>query len=381
MEYELHWCHFTQTSDKTHTNTNTYRTPHLNTIIINSRGGVNNNIKKHLNMTTPDDKYQQWYDAVISAFVKYDDEYAEELRARTTATTPTEASPPPVAAAPSSSSATAADEGGAVDTTDKKEEVPVVVVADPSPPVKEAVADAQTTVTKRISDDGEPGAISTLRTPAVSNLPSCKMAQKYLRELVDASQSVKLAERLCALVEPLVAAFQERPLHVCTEPVLAMLIATFISNLAAHTTVTSDLIDGSTLVDFFLILGQHHRRVKKAIIAILSAMSNVMHLDKVALPADVAEVMIVLIAPLYSEATVVEVWAGAVANMVIRCPDSWQLFIQADTTTTMERLLMYFGDDPRILRSGLHCLTALSLPVIVPNKHSRQGTAAPAPSK
>jgi len=350
-------------------------------------------------MTTPDvpsDKYQQWYDAVVSAFVKYDEEYAEEVRGRSTTATDTKEVPPPVAA-PSSSTADATTEdtkeattgeGIATGTADKTvdeaptttpEVVKVVPVLAADPKLVESAA--QPTVTKRISDDGEPGAISTLRTPAVSNLPSCKIAQKYLRELVDASQSVKLAERLSALVEPLVAAFQERPIHVCTEPVLAMLIATFISNLAAHTTVTSDLIDGSTLVDFFLILGQHHRRIKKVIIAILSAISNVMHLDKVALPADVAEVMIVLIAPLYSEATVVEVWAGAVANMVIRCPDSWQLFIQADTTATMQRLLMYFGDDPRILRSGLHCLTALSLPTIVPAKQPRQGHAPPAQSK
>jgi hypothetical protein len=319
----------------------------------------------------PADKYQQWLDAVLSALEKYDEEYKEEVEKSQLSS-----SPPPAAAPAAASSSPPRDD------TEGTGGEPTEPASDSTPPPEATTATnaeatplpAQLTVTPRVSDDGELGAVSTLRTPAISNLPSCKIAQKYLRELVDASQSIKLAERLCAMVAPLVAAYQKRPLHVCAEPVLAMLVATFISNLAAHTTATADLIDGSHLVDFLLVLGQHHRRIKKVIVAVLSALSNVMHLDKVALPGDVAEVMIVLIAPLYSEATVVEVWSGAIANMVIRCPDSCQLFIQADTTATLQRLLMYFGDDPRILRSGLHCLTALSLPAIVQQRPSTTRT-------
>lgn len=351
-------------------------------------------------LNTPSDKYQQWFDSVLTAFVKFDEEVAGERRATevkpsaasSESTVPLHesregskgATPPPTVAGeavegdPSEASNPPPRQSTDATTSRPSTPMPSATESSCTNTTIQSASTIDVIYTRRVSDDGEAGAISSIRTPAVSSLPSCKIAQKYLRELVDASQSAKTAERLCALVKPLEVAFTERPLTVCTEPLLVMLFATFVSNLAAHTTASAELIDGTTLVDLLLVLGQHHRRIKKVIIAIFSAISNLMHVDNISLPGDVAELMTILIAPLYSEASVVEVWAGAVANIVIRCPDTWPTFIEAGTTSTIQRLLVYFGDDPRILRSGLHCLTALSFPTIVP-RIAAVGPQHPAP--
>lgn len=67
-----------------------------------------------------------------------------------------------------------------------------------------------------------------------------------------------------------------------------------------------------------------------------------------------------LVMPLYAEAAVVEAWCCAICNVTALHQPLIPRFVELKVTETIQRLLLFFGDDSKVVSRGLQLLSNLS---------------------
>ena len=144
---------------------------------------------------------------------------------------------------------------------------------------------------------------------------------------------------------------------------VALYAICFANSSCLHARACADAgtpLDGDALLRLAMAVARAHRRQRKIIHVCFSGLVNMCHVPHLT-PAPLSpKELIELVAPQHAEARVVEAWAMALTNVCLRFPALIKPLCEAGAVLTIERLLLLFGDDPRVLSRGLALLGVLT---------------------
>eukprot|EP00331_Platyophrya_macrostoma_P003023 CAMPEP_0176408620 /NCGR_PEP_ID=MMETSP0127-20121128/2058_1 /TAXON_ID=938130 /ORGANISM="Platyophrya macrostoma, Strain WH" /LENGTH=194 /DNA_ID=CAMNT_0017787937 /DNA_START=186 /DNA_END=770 /DNA_ORIENTATION=- len=117
----------------------------------------------------------------------------------------------------------------------------------------------------------------------------------------------------------------------------------------------------SDLFEVTLQIATRYVLERRALHLALMTLSNIALCDVMpdAVKEDECRQLILLIMPLYSESPVFDAWCCAVCNLLATQPDAAPIFIKLGIVETVQRLLLFFGDDSRVVSRGFQLLSNL----------------------
>lgn len=146
---------------------------------------------------------------------------------------------------------------------------------------------------------------------------------------------------------------------VATDVNVALYTCSVISNLCVFPDCR-DALHVAALVDLATLAIASHPTQKKLVHLALMTISNVALSGRVVLTETTAKSVAAAIAPLYSEARVVEAWTAALCNLsACSAVATTHLLLANNAVATLERLLVFHGDDARVAHRGLQALSHL----------------------
>ena len=118
--------------------------------------------------------------------------------------------------------------------------------------------------------------------------------------------------------------------------------------------------DGNVLLDIVLGCIASYPMQRRVVHLCLMTVSNIALVQRFKVTSTQARQIALAVIPLYSEAPVVEAWSCAVCNLSNIHPEVIPMFLSCAVIETLERLLLFFGDDARVVTRGLQALSNLS---------------------
>ncbi|CUG93499.1 Hypothetical protein, putative [Bodo saltans] len=144
---------------------------------------------------------------------------------------------------------------------------------------------------------------------------------------------------------------------------MALYVCTLVSNLSgfpeSRVVLSSVAIE---LFDLVLKIAKSFVLERRVIHLALMTLSNLALCDAVHPTAEQCGLVVELVMPSYSEPQVVEAWCCTLCNMTAAHPTLVKEFTRLGVVEVLHRLLLFLGDDPRVVTRGLQCLSNLSCP-------------------
>jgi hypothetical protein len=144
---------------------------------------------------------------------------------------------------------------------------------------------------------------------------------------------------------------------------MALYVCTLVSNLSgfpeSRVVLSSVAIE---LFDLVLKIAKSFVLERRVIHLALMTLSNLALCDAVHPTPEQCGLVVELVMPSYSEPQVVEAWCCALCNMTAAHPTLVKEFTRLGVVEVLHRLLLFLGDDSRVVTRGLQCLSNLSCP-------------------
>lgn len=324
-------------------------------------------------------KFQGAFDAMVAALTKYDEERARDRRATDEAIEEKESKPDlkPAQAEAGPENSVSKDEVIQKNGDPKPDSSMVPKESDTSqPPVSPAKDGGTADSTKASAQPVEEkrtlnslfGAITSQPPSSSSASPApvasphlsytavaSKAIVKALKELLEGCGSAKEAAK-CGPYAPWVATLLMQYPSLLEDHNVALFAICFCNSACTYASQLDTVIDGDVIYEFIMAVLKIHRRQKKITHVCFSGLVNVCHAPKLSATTIVPLQLTEYLAPLHAESPVVEAWCMATTNICLRFPILIKTFCDIGAVSMLERLLLLFGDDPRILSRGLTLL-------------------------
>lgn len=144
---------------------------------------------------------------------------------------------------------------------------------------------------------------------------------------------------------------------------MALYVCTLVSNLAGFP--DSRVVLSSVAVELFdliLKIAKSFVLERRVIHLALMTLSNLALCDAVHPTPAQCELVVEFVMPSYTESQVVEAWCCTLCNITAAHPTLVREFTRLGVVEVLHRLLLFFGDDSRVVSRGLQCLSNLSCP-------------------
>lgn len=144
---------------------------------------------------------------------------------------------------------------------------------------------------------------------------------------------------------------------------MALYVCTLASNLSGFS--DSRVVLSSTAADLFelvLRIAKSFVLERRVIHLALMTLSNLALCDAVNPTPEQCGLAVELVMPSYSEPQVVEAWCCTICNMTAAHPMLVKEFTRLGVVEVLHRLLLFLGDDSRVVTRGLQTLSNLSCP-------------------
>lgn len=186
-------------------------------------------------------------------------------------------------------------------------------------------------------------------------------AYRLFRHLIDSIATMKESAEFCysetlrKLLPPI------RLLSWC-DHTMALYACAFIANVVGFAECRLPVCDvAGDLFDITLQIASRYVLERRALHLALMTLSNIVLCD--VMPDAVREgdcrQLMALIMPQYSESPVFDAWCCAMCNLVAAQPEAGPIFIKLGAVETVQRILMFFGDDSRVVSRGFQLLSNL----------------------
>jgi hypothetical protein len=139
----------------------------------------------------------------------------------------------------------------------------------------------------------------------------------------------------------------------------ALYALSLVSNLCA-VKEGRQFLSGTTLFNFVLQTSHRFRESRRLVHLALMTLSNVALLPSCDIPDHHLREVVLLVIPLYFEPQVVEAWLTCLTNFTASHPRLIAPILEYGAVDTIERLLLFLGDDSRLVSRGLYALSNLS---------------------
>lgn len=205
-----------------------------------------------------------------------------------------------------------------------------------------------------------PSTPSTSRAASIGVSESdLNFAYRLFRHLIDCVLQPKDGVEVAALdsTRKLVA-----PLRVIAllDHTAALYTCSLISNLSATSEARQVLLVATDLLELVLEIGALYYLDRRLTHLALMTSSNLALCPLIDLTADHCSRVVGLVMAHYSESQVVEAWSCAICNITAAHQDLVVEFLKLGVPEILGRLLLFLGDDTRVVARGLQCLSNLS---------------------